>query len=139
MRCGEVGIRSHDRTPTERDSDRGNHHVDLLQMQSWAMPVSNRFMGVPALATEPTPDEAHMPLTAVSKRESFVFALTLDGLFRASLATNRWERVKTSPEMPLNGNFAAQPGRSPLIIYHSWVQVGRHLPDGSTSSAPRFA
>jgi hypothetical protein len=37
--CGEVGICSHDRTLTERQSDRGDHHVDLLHMKASAMPV----------------------------------------------------------------------------------------------------
>ncbi len=75
------------------------------------------LLGVMALASEPTRDEANMPLTAVSKRESFVFASTPNGLFRASLETKRWERLKTPPQMPLNGTFAAQPGRSPVVIY----------------------
>ncbi len=70
-----------------------------------------------ALAAEPTPVEAHEPLTSISKRESYVFASTPDGLFRASLETKRWERLKTPPEMPPNGTFAHQPGRSPLVIY----------------------
>jgi hypothetical protein len=68
-------------------------------------------------ADEPTPDQVHTPLTSVSKRESYVFASTPDGLFRATLETKRWERLKTPPEMPLNGTFAVQMVWSPLIIY----------------------
>ena len=73
--------------------------------------------GLLVFATAPTPDEANTPLASVSKRESYVFASTPDGLFRAPLETRRWERLKTRPEMPPNGTFAVQPGRSPLVIY----------------------
>ncbi len=69
------------------------------------------------LALAPEADEKNTPLSAVSKRESYVFASTADGLFRAPLATKRWERLKTPPEMPLDGKFASQPGPSPLIFY----------------------
>lgn len=68
-------------------------------------------------STGPTPDEADTPLTAVTKRASYVFASTPHGLYRASLETKRWERLKTPPEMPPDGTFAAQPGPSPLVIY----------------------
>jgi hypothetical protein len=83
----------------------------------YALTVVSYLSGSLALAAEPTPDEAHTPLTSVSKRESYVFASTPAGLFRASLATKRWEKLKTPPEMPQNGTFAAQPEKSPLVIY----------------------
>ncbi len=82
-----------------------------------SLSLVSSLLGFRALASEPTRDEATTPLTAVSKRESFVFASTPNGLFRASLETKRWERLKTPSEMPPNGNFAAQPGRSPVVIY----------------------
>jgi hypothetical protein len=82
-----------------------------------ALTVVSCLSGSPAPATEPTPDEANTPLTAVSRREAYVFASTPDGLFRAPLETKRRERLKTPPEMPPDGTFAAQPGRSPLVIY----------------------
>ena len=82
-----------------------------------ALIVVSCLSGSLTLVAEPPHDEVNTPLTAVSKRESYVFALTPDGLFRASLATKRWEKLKTPPEMPPNGTFAAQPGRSPLVIY----------------------
>ncbi len=72
---------------------------------------------VSATAAELTDTEAHTALTAVSKREAYVFASTIDGLFRAPLATKRWERLKTPPDMPLNGTFAKLPAKSPLVIY----------------------
>jgi hypothetical protein len=83
----------------------------------YALILVSSLSGLLAVAAEPTPDEANTPLTAVSMRESYVFASTPDGLFRAPLATKRWERLKIPPEMPLNGIFALQPGRSPLVIY----------------------
>jgi hypothetical protein len=75
------------------------------------------LFGSLSMAEEPAGDEAHTPLTSVSKRETFVFASTPDGVYRAPLATKRWERLKTPPEMPPNGTFAKQPGRSPMVIY----------------------
>ena len=75
------------------------------------------ILGSMVVAAEPTAEEAHRPLTAVSKREAYVFASTPAGLFRAPLKTKRWERLKTPPGMPLNGTFASQPARSSLIIY----------------------
>jgi RNA polymerase sigma factor (sigma-70 family) len=82
-------------------------------------PTSERetSANAPARVTAPTPDEANTPLTAVSKRESYVFASTPEGLFRASLKTKQWERLKMAPGMPPNGTFAAQPGKSPVLIY----------------------
>ena len=94
----------------------------------------SRLCGSLTLAAEPTPDEAHTPLTAVTKRPSYVFASIPGGLFRASRETRRWERLKTPPEMPPNGDFARQPeGRrcfsmSPVVRY--WV---------TGSPAPAFA
>src|SRR4051794_27253159 len=82
-----------------------------------ALAAATCLSGSLSIATEPTPDEANTPLTAVSRRGSYVFASTADGLFRAPLATKKWERLKTPPEMPPNGTFAAQPDRSPLVIY----------------------
>ncbi len=66
---------------------------------------------------EPTPIEANTMLTEVMKRKTYVFAITIDGLFRASLATKRWERIQTPPELPLNGTFAALPAQSPLVLF----------------------
>ncbi|MDR3633236.1 MAG: hypothetical protein P4L84_05320 [Isosphaeraceae bacterium] len=68
-------------------------------------------------ASAPTREESNRLLTAVSKRPSYVFASTPDGLFRASLETKLWERLKTPPEMPLNGTFAAEPESSRLVLY----------------------
>ncbi len=80
--------------------------------------VLTLILPVPFLvAAEPTHTEAHTQLTAVTRREAYVFASTIDGLFRAPLATKRWERLKTPPEMPLNGTFAKLPEKSPLVIY----------------------
>jgi hypothetical protein len=69
------------------------------------------------VAEEPTPDESHTPLTSISRREKYVFASTPDGIFRASLESKKWDRLKTPPEMPPNGNFARQPGRAPQVFY----------------------
>jgi hypothetical protein len=69
------------------------------------------------VAQEPMPIEGNTPLKSVSKRESFVFATTGNGLYRASLETKRWEKLKTPPDMPLDGKFASQPGRSPILLY----------------------
>ena len=74
--------------------------------------------GVP-LPEDPTPDEAHTPLTSVSKRGKYVFASTPDGLFRAPLETKKWERLKTPPGMPPGGDFAGQPGPESLVFYVS--------------------
>lgn len=79
--------------------------------------LGSSLSGASAVAEEPTPVEARAWLTAVSRREAYVYASTPDGLFRASLAARRWEKLKTPPEMPLNGAFASQPRLSPLIIY----------------------
>ncbi|WP_165075606.1 beta propeller repeat protein [Paludisphaera rhizosphaerae] len=75
------------------------------------------LLGAGCVAEGPTSAQADTPLTAVSKRQAYVYASTPDGLFRASVAAKRWERLKTPPEMPLNGTFARQPALSPLIIY----------------------
>jgi hypothetical protein len=82
-----------------------------------ALTVVSSLLGSLSIADGPTPEEAHTPLTAVSKRESYVFASTPDGLFRAQLETKRWERLKTPPQMPPAGRFAKIAGRSPLLIY----------------------
>jgi hypothetical protein len=82
-----------------------------------ALAAATCFAGSLASAAEPKFDEANAPLKAVSKRERFVFASTSAGLFRAPIETERWERLKTPPEMPPNGTFAGLPERSPLIIY----------------------
>lgn len=71
----------------------------------------------PVSATDLTPDEANAQLTSVAKCERYAFATNPTGLFRAPLDTKRWERLETPPEIPLNGKFASQPGRSPLILY----------------------
>ncbi len=73
--------------------------------------------GFPIHAADPTREEANTPLTSVSKRMFYVFASTPDGLFLAPIVTRRWQRLTTPPEMPLNGMFAKQPLRSPLIFY----------------------
>jgi hypothetical protein len=101
------------------DDDGRSHAVRRLARPTVRnLTVASSLLGSLVLAAdEPTPDQAHTPLTSVSKRESYVFASTPDGLFRASLETKRWERLKTPPEMPLNGTFAWQMVRSPLIIY----------------------
>jgi hypothetical protein len=70
-----------------------------------------------ATSRGPTPDEAKMPLGAVVKRASDVFASTPAGLFRAPLTTMHWERLNTLPEMPLGGTFAGLPPLSPLVVY----------------------
>jgi hypothetical protein len=82
-----------------------------------ALVMTSFLSGSPSLAAEPTPDEAHMPLTSLSRRENFVFASTPDGLFRASLKSKKWERLKTPPGMPPNGTFAGQPGKQPQLFY----------------------
>ena len=46
-----------------------------------SLTVATCFSGFLASAAEPTPEEANEPFTAVLKRESFVLALTPDGLF----------------------------------------------------------
>jgi hypothetical protein len=69
------------------------------------------------LAEEPSPAEANKALTAVTRRPSYVFASTSDGIFRASLATKKWERLKTPSSMPLNGTFASVPAALPLVFY----------------------
>lgn len=56
-------------------------------------------------------------MTSVLKRESFVLALTPHGLFRASTATKRWERLKAPPGMPLKGEFASEPESSKLVFF----------------------
>jgi hypothetical protein len=69
------------------------------------------------LAAEPTHDQANTALTSVWKGKSYVFASTIDGVFRAPLDTKRWERLETPPEMPPDGTFASQPEPSTLVIY----------------------
>ncbi len=82
-----------------------------------ALTVVPCLAAAPPPPTEPTPDEANAPLTSVSKRESYVFASMYTSLFRASHETKKWERLKTPPGMPPAGRFAAQPGKSPLVVY----------------------
>ncbi len=79
-------------------------------------------------AAELTPIELNTKLTAVSKREAYVFASTPDGLFRAPIATKRWEHLNTPPEMPLNGKFASQPVTSPLILYFARGKSDKNAP-----------
>ena len=74
-------------------------------------------VGAPALAAELTPEEAHTPLTSVSKRETYVFASTPDGLFPRPPRREEMGTVEAPPDMPLNGTFAKQPGKSPVVIY----------------------
>jgi len=82
-----------------------------------ALVVMSSLFGASEPATKPTPEEVNRPLTAVLRRPPHVFASTPDGLFRASLESKRWERLKTPPDMPLDGTFAALPDDSPQVIY----------------------
>ncbi len=69
---------------------------------------------------EPTPDEADLPLiSGVLRRRADVFASNSAGLFRASLATKRWQRLTLPEQMPAGGSFAEVPEDSPEVLY--WV------------------
>ncbi len=86
-------------------------------------------------AAELPRDEARKTLTSISKREKYVFASTADSLFRAPLATKRWEKLKIPPHMPPDGKFAAQPGNSSVVIY---VATKSQLPNQGPRPGSRY-
>jgi hypothetical protein len=70
-----------------------------------------------ALPMQAETDVFNLPLLSVTRRSDYAFAVAPDGLYRASLDTKKWEKLKTAPEMPLDGRFAKLPDRSPLVLY----------------------
>ena len=66
----------------------------------------SKVYGGSALALEAVPDEVNTPLTAVTKRPSYVFASLPSGLFRASLKTKRQSLVVPISEARVAGLYA---------------------------------
>jgi hypothetical protein len=90
-------------------------HFPIHYMFIWMMLLPSLACTAEPLA--PTDEELGLPLRSVVQREADVFASTIAGLYRAELATQRWEQLAMPAEMPPGGSFGDMPEDSEVLLY----------------------